>query len=65
MVSNFEILGWIPITLDKEFYLLDGQHRLEVAKRLNLKYIDVVIQDTELLENNKSNKKVRLKKVIL
>jgi ParB-like chromosome segregation protein Spo0J len=44
------IYCWIPITVNKELYLLDGQHRLEAAKRMKLKYIDVVIQNTELLE---------------
>jgi ParB-like chromosome segregation protein Spo0J len=42
---------WTPITLDEEGYLLDGQHRLEAAKRMGLKYIDVVIQNTTLLSS--------------
>lgn len=65
IVSDFNITAWIPVTLNKNFYLLDGQHRLEAAKRMKLEYIDVVIQDTELLEMNKSNTKIRMKKVIL
>lgn len=65
IIENFDILGWIPITLDKEYYLLDGQHRLEAARRMKLKYIDVVIQDTELLEDNKSKERIRFKKIKL
>ncbi len=55
IVSNFNLIAWIPITLNKDFFLLDGQHRLEAAKRMNLKYIDVVMQNTELLQTNISN----------
>ncbi|WP_396174243.1 ParB N-terminal domain-containing protein, partial [Flavobacterium sp.] len=58
IVENFELLGWVPITLDKENYLLDGQHRLAAAKKLKLKYIDVVIQDTELLNTGQVSSKV-------
>jgi len=65
IVNCFDLMFWIPITVNKDFYLLDGQHRLEAAKRMNLKYIDVVIQDTELLESNKSKKKYKLKKIVL
>ncbi len=50
IVNKFDIDFWIPITLDLENYLLDGQHRLAAAKRMNLNYVDVVIQDTELLK---------------
>jgi len=59
IISNFDLTFWIPITVDKEFYLLDGQHRLAAAKSMNLKYIDVVVQDTELL-----NEKTRQKKTV-
>jgi DNA adenine methylase len=63
IVTNFELLGWLPITLDKENYLLDGQHRLAAAKKLKLKYIDVVIQDTELLNTGQvSSKAIKRKK---
>lgn len=55
IVEQFDINFWIPITVDKEFYLLDGQHRLKAAKKMNLKYIDVVVQDTELLESTPKN----------
>jgi DNA adenine methylase len=63
IATNFELLGWLPITLDKENYLLDGQHRLAAAKKLKLKYIDVVIQDTELLNSGQeSSKTIKRKK---
>lgn len=51
MALNFDRELWMPITVNKEYYLLDGQHRLAVAKRLRLNYIDVVVQDTELLHS--------------
>lgn len=65
IVTEFELTAWIPITVTKDFFLLDGQHRLEAAKRMNLKYIDVVIQDTELLEATKICKHIKMKKFIL
>lgn len=43
MVEEFSIDYWIPITVNPEYYLLDGQHRLQTAERLGLRYIDVVI----------------------
>lgn len=42
--------SWTPILIDENNYLLDGQHRLEFARRLGLKYIDAVIQHSVLLE---------------
>lgn len=65
IVSDFNLISWIPITVNKDLYLLDGQHRLEAAKRMKLKYIDVVIQDTELLEENKTTKHYKSKKFVL
>ena len=43
IVENFDIDFWMPILINSEYFLLDGQHRLQVAKKLGLKYIDVVI----------------------
>jgi hypothetical protein len=43
IVKNFDIDFWMPILINSEYFLLDGQHRLEVAKKLGLKYIDAVI----------------------
>jgi DNA adenine methylase len=65
IITNFDIYNWIPITVNKDFFLLDGQHRLEAAKRMKLKYIDVVIQDTELLEKSKCTKPIKNKKFVL
>ncbi len=48
MVNNFEVGAWIPITVNKNYYLLDGQHRLECAKKIGLKFIDVVMQGGSL-----------------
>lgn len=44
MLVNFNKDAWMPITLDQDYVLVDGQHRLAVAKQMCLKYIDVVIQ---------------------
>ncbi|MBR1721782.1 MAG: ParB-like nuclease domain-containing protein, partial [Treponema sp.] len=40
---NFHKNAWEPITLDEEYYLKDGQHRLAAAKLMGLKYIDAFI----------------------
>lgn len=65
IIANFDLTFWIPITLDKEYYLLDGQHRLEAAKKMGLDYIDVVIQDNELLsDDNSKNNKVKKQLVL-
>lgn len=50
MVANFDPEFWMPITVDKDYCLLDGQHRLAVARKLGLRYIDVVIEDGDLLK---------------
>lgn len=49
IIEHFDLFAWLPVTLDEDYYLLDGQHRLAVARLVGLKYLDVVIQDTELL----------------
>jgi hypothetical protein len=43
MIKNFEQGAWFPIMVNPEYFLLDGQHRLAAAKKMNLKYIDVVV----------------------
>ena len=40
---NFHKNAWEPITLDEEYYLKDGQHRLAATKLMGLKYIDAFI----------------------
>ena len=49
IVNEFYLGAWEPIFVNKKYFLLDGQHRLEAAKRMGLKYIDIVILDTELM----------------
>ncbi|MBI4359525.1 MAG: ParB N-terminal domain-containing protein [Candidatus Jacksonbacteria bacterium] len=44
MLMNFEKEAWTPVTLDHDYFLIDGQHRIELAKQMGLEYIDVVIQ---------------------
>ncbi|CAN5761501.1 hypothetical protein BH24DEI2_BH24DEI2_26990 [soil metagenome] len=46
LLVDFSRERWEPITIDPEHYLLDGQHRLWVAERMALSYVDVII-DTE------------------
>lgn len=48
IVKDFHLEGWEPIFIDPNGYLTDGQHRLTAAKRMGLKYIDVVIIDEEM-----------------
>jgi len=55
MLMNFDREAWMPILLNKDYYLLDGQHRLELARQMGLSFIDVIIQDTELLEEKISH----------
>ena len=45
IIENFELNVWNPVLLNRDYFLLDGQHRLEVAKRLGLDFIDVIIED--------------------
>jgi len=44
ILANFDQKLWIPLLVNEQFFLLDGQHRLAVAKQLCLKYVDVIIQ---------------------
>lgn len=45
--KNFEIGAWFPIMVNRDFFLLDGQHRLAAAQNMKLKYLDVVIDNGE------------------
>lgn len=44
ITENFDINFWMPILINSDYFLLDGQHRLQVAKKLGLKYIDVAVK---------------------
>ena len=44
IVENFNLDFWMPIMVNPDYFLLDGQHRLKVAERLGLEYIDTVIK---------------------
>ena len=44
IINNFDVNLWTPIVVNEDFYLLDGQHRLEAALQMNMNYIDVIIQ---------------------
>lgn len=43
IVNDFFIDAWEPIFLNPKHYLIDGQHRLKAAKRMGLKFIDIVV----------------------
>jgi len=45
IVNDFHVEGWEPIFLNPKLYLIDGQHRLAAAKRMELKFMDIVIID--------------------
>ena len=49
MLMNFDRDVWMPITLNKDYFLTDGQHRLELTKQLGIEFLDVVILDEEKL----------------
>jgi ParB-like chromosome segregation protein Spo0J len=52
IVTAFRRELWMPLTVNRDFFLLDGQHRMATALLLGLRYVDVVVQDTELLEKD-------------
>lgn len=51
ILVNFDREVWTPLLINKDYRLLDGYHRIEVAKQMGLAFVDVVIEDTELLES--------------
>ncbi|KKM17960.1 hypothetical protein LCGC14_1670410 [marine sediment metagenome] len=32
-----------PIVMDMKWYVIDGNHRLEIAKLLNIEYVEVIV----------------------
>jgi len=51
MLVDFHQEGWMPIIIDKNYNLVDGQHRLAFADQMCLEYIDVAIFDESLMRN--------------
>jgi len=49
IVNDFCIDGWEPIWINQNHFLIDGQHRLTAAKKMGLKYVDVIIEDLDEL----------------
>lgn len=47
MCQTFEVGAWYPVMVNPDFFLLDGQHRLAAAQKMQLQYIDVVIDHGE------------------
>lgn len=43
ILNNFDQELWWPIYVNPDYCLLEGQHRLWVARLLGLKYLDIVI----------------------
>lgn len=65
MLMNFSKNVWIPIMVNKNYYLLDGQHRLALARLFGLNYIDIVIKDDDLLnllEKKHKEEELKIKK---
>jgi hypothetical protein len=48
MVKEFTEGGWYPVMVNSDYFLLDGQHRLATAKKMKLKYIDVVVDNGDM-----------------
>lgn len=51
LIDNFNQEFWSPILVNSNLFLLDGQHRLAVAKHFGLTHIDILIeQDEEMIK---------------
>jgi hypothetical protein len=48
ILMNFNRDFWMPILVNRDYFLLDGQHRLQVAQKMRLEFIDVVIDRSRL-----------------
>jgi len=55
--KEFHIGAWYPVMVNSENFLLDGQHRLAAAKKMKLKYIDVVIDYGDTAQNVEPKRK--------
>jgi hypothetical protein len=57
IIEHFDDWQWLPIAINEDGYLLDGQHRLEVAQRKGLKFIDTVVQNSKLFPSEEKKKR--------
>ncbi|HHT9116226.1 MAG: ParB N-terminal domain-containing protein, partial [Planctomycetes bacterium] len=44
MINNFDEEVWHAVMINEDYFLLDGQHRLRMAFRTGMKYIDVIME---------------------
>lgn len=44
MINNFDEEVWHAVMINEDYFLLDGQHRLRLAFRTGIKYIDVIME---------------------
>lgn len=51
ILMNFDREAWMPVTLDINYFLIDGQHRLELAREFGMEFIDAVVYDEEKAKN--------------
>ncbi len=61
--KEFHIGAWDPIMVNSNYFLLDGQHRLAAAKKMKLKYIDIVIDNGDIEQEVKMTRKSKRIKV--
>lgn len=57
MIENFDVSAWFPVMVNPDFFLLDGQHRLAAARKMRLKYIDVVIDNGDPISSKSKEPK--------
>ena len=55
IVNSFDPLFWEPVAVDDEYYLRDGQHILEAAKKMKLEFLDVAVLHKGYLEHCENN----------
>lgn len=53
MIHGFDEEVWQPIHVNQDYCLLDGQHRLSLACRTGMKYIDVIMEKKKDPEESK------------
>ncbi len=64
MVNNFYENAWEPIIVNEDYFLLDGQHRLRLAFRIGLKYIDLIMRKKKDIKTSKKIKdKIRREEI--